>query len=109
VGRPPHRRREPNEVHVCDLGCTEGITPLIAPSATTPDCEPHTPKPSAYVAHSDWADQMAAAGYVQRKCKGCELWLIWEPGPSALATTAGEAPENLSAQTAARGEDGSHA
>jgi hypothetical protein len=29
--------------------------------------------------------------------------------PSGPATAAGEAPENLSARTAARGEDGSHA
>jgi len=70
--------RPRNEVHICYLGYDEGITPLAAPPATTPDCEPHTPHPEAYVAHSDWADQMMET-HTQRQCKGCGLWLIWEP------------------------------
>ena len=74
--------RPRNEVHVCDLGYTEGVTPLVAPPATTPDCEPHTPHPQAYVAHSDWAGKMGKT-HVQRQCKGCGLRAIWEPKAAA--------------------------
>ena len=67
-----------NQVHLCDLGYTEGVTPLITPPAESPDCEPHTPHPVAYVANSDWADLMMQT-HTQRQCKGCKRWHIWEP------------------------------
>lgn len=66
-----------NQVYICDLGWNPD-TPLVAPPATTPECEPHTPKPAAYVAHSEWADMMMET-HEPRECKGCGLWLIWEP------------------------------
>jgi hypothetical protein len=82
----PGNRPLRNQVYICDLGYTEGVTPLRPPPPTTPDCEPHTPHPAAYVAHSDWADQMMQT-HNQRQCRGCGLWLIWEPkeNDSALA------------------------
>jgi len=69
--------RPRNKVHLCDLGYTEGITPLITPPAESPDCEPHTPHPSSYVAHSDWADEMMKTHDV-RRCKGCGKYQVWE-------------------------------
>lgn len=51
---------------------------LKARPATTPECEPHTPTPTGYIAESNWADDMMDAGWTQRQCKGCGLWMIWE-------------------------------
>lgn len=64
-------------LHLC-FGYEPGVTPLVAEPATTPDCEPHTPQPSGYLASSEWADIMMKT-HDQRQCKGCGLWLIWEP------------------------------
>jgi hypothetical protein len=72
----PRTRR--NQTFICDLGFLPGTTPLITRPATTPDCEPHTPRPEGYIAHSEWADAMMKT-HDQRQCKGCGLWLIWEP------------------------------
>lgn len=69
-----------NQVYLCDLGYTEGVTPLIADPPESPDCEPHTPMPSGYIARSDWADRMMAT-HVQRECKGCGKYQVWEPKP----------------------------
>jgi hypothetical protein len=69
-----------NQVFICDLGYDPGM-PLFTPPATTPECEPHTPHPSGYVAHSEWADLMMET-HDQRQCRGCGLWMIWEPKPS---------------------------
>ena len=55
------------------------FTAMAVAPATTPDCEPHTPGPGNYLARCEWADDMSEAGWVQRKCKGCGQWLIWEP------------------------------
>jgi hypothetical protein len=66
-----------NQVFVCDLGYHPGVS-MDTPLATTPDCEPHTAHPSGYIANSEWADMMAET-HDQRQCKGCGLWLIWEP------------------------------
>lgn len=62
---------------ICDLGYSEG-TLLIARPATTPDCEPHTPMPSGYIANADWSELMEAT-HTCRQCRGCGLWLIYEP------------------------------
>jgi hypothetical protein len=66
-----------NQVFVCDLGYREGM-PMVTPPATTPGCEPHEPHPPGYIAHSEWADLMMET-YDQRRCRGCGLWMIWEP------------------------------
>jgi len=42
------------------------------------ECEPHTPDPDGYLQWHAWAERMAAT-HVQRQCKGCGLWAIWEP------------------------------
>lgn len=65
---------------------------MVTDPSATPDCEPHTPSPRGYLARAEWFGEMAAAGYVQRQCKGCELWMIWEPAvnPSAPAAGTGE-------------------
>ena len=70
--------RRGGRVFICDLGYTEGVTPLVAPAAETPDCEPHTPEPAGYVARSDWAGQMMKT-HVQRQCRGCGKYQIWVP------------------------------
>ena len=70
--------RPRNEVRICDLGYTEGITPLFTPPPESPACEPHTPRPKAYIAHSDWADEMMKT-HEQRRCKGCGKYQIWVP------------------------------
>ena len=44
----------------------------------TADCEPHTPAPKGYLARAEWFEEMSAT-HVQRQCKGCGLWAIWEP------------------------------
>lgn len=87
----PGRRLPGGQVFICDLGYTEGVTALSAPPATTPECEPHTPMPSGYVARSEWADQMMQT-HVQRQCRGCGLRMIWEPkeNDSAPAGTVRE-------------------
>jgi hypothetical protein len=71
------RRAVGGQTFVC-LGYDEGVTPLVAPPATTSECEPHAPMPDGYVARSEWADQMMTT-HTQRPCKGCGLCLIWEP------------------------------
>lgn len=62
---------------ICDLGYHPD-TPLTVPPPRTPECEPHTPHPAGYVAHSDWADMMMTT-HEPRQCRGCGLWAIWEP------------------------------
>ena len=42
------------------------------------ECEPHTPGPRGYLAWDAWADEMAK-DHVQRQCRGCGLYAIWEP------------------------------
>jgi hypothetical protein len=34
--------------------------------------------PRGYLARSEWADEMMET-HTPRQCKGCGLWLIWEP------------------------------
>jgi hypothetical protein len=62
---------------ICDLGYYPGM-PMLTPPATTPECEPHEPHPESYMADSEWADMMMET-HTQRQCRGCGLWLIWEP------------------------------
>jgi hypothetical protein len=88
----PGRRTLRNQVYICDLGYTEGVTTLSTPPATTPECEPHTPMPSGYVARSEWADQMMQT-HDQRQCRGCGLRMIWEPKENDSAP-AGAVQEN---------------
>jgi hypothetical protein len=65
-----------NTTRIC-FGYQPGM-PLVDRPATTPDCEPHEPWPSGYIASSEYADLLAQA-HDQRPCKGCGRWLIWEP------------------------------
>lgn len=37
----------------------------------------HTPHPSSYLNHHEWAEGMMKRGYVQERCPGCGLWAIW--------------------------------
>jgi hypothetical protein len=70
--------------HLCDLGYNPGVTPLIARPPTTQSCEPHEPWPEDYVAASEYADLMMET-HDQRACRGCGLYLIWEPKETAGA------------------------
>jgi len=81
-------RRLRNQVYLCGLGYTEGVTPLTADPSESPDCEPHTPMPSGYVARSDWADRMMKT-HIQRQCKGCGKYQIRVPKNDASATAGG--------------------
>jgi hypothetical protein len=43
------------------------------------ECEPHSPQgPDGYSAWHAWAYKLRQTN-VQRQCKGCGLWAIWEP------------------------------
>jgi hypothetical protein len=63
---------------ICDLGYTPGVTPLVTRPPTTPECEPHEPWPSGYVAACEYADLMMET-HDQRLCRGCGLYAIREP------------------------------
>jgi len=41
------------------------------------ECEPHTASPRGYLQWHEWAAKMEQT-HVQRQCKGCGLWAIWE-------------------------------
>lgn len=49
------------------------------------ECEPHTPDPKGYVQWHAWAEEMART-HVQRQCKGCGLYAIWEPKPEGAVS-----------------------
>lgn len=56
------------------------------------ECEPHTPSPPGYHARFDWMQEMAKT-HVQRQCKSCGLWAVWEPKPhmpADMPTTVNE-------------------
>lgn len=36
----------------------------------------HTPHPSGYIEHAEWAERMLKT-HVQVQCPGCLLWAIW--------------------------------
>lgn len=80
------------------FGYVEGVTPLVATPATTPECEPHTPRPEGYLEHSEWADEMAKT-HEARQCKGCGLWAIWEPKPPEGASAGTTQPCSPSPHT----------
>lgn len=42
------------------------------------ECEPHTDSPDGYLQWDEWADRMEQT-HLQRQCRGCGLWSIWEP------------------------------
>jgi hypothetical protein len=67
---------------VCHPSYSEDTT-LVAPPATTPNCEPHTPSPTGYIAESEWADVMMRT-HDQRACAGCGLLLVWVPKAADL-------------------------
>jgi hypothetical protein len=46
------------------------------------NCEPHTPSPRSYLQWGEWADKMRRT-HVQRQCRGCGLWEVWEPKEAA--------------------------
>jgi len=49
-------------------------------SAQQQPCEPHTAAPATYLAWHVWAEKMSKT-HRQRRCKGCGLYVIWEPKP----------------------------
>lgn len=52
---------------------------------THPDeCEPHTPSPGGYLAWDAWAEEKTKT-HVQRQCRGCGLYVVWEPKPDAAS------------------------
>jgi hypothetical protein len=43
-----------------------------------PQAHQHTTNmPDEYRAWHEWAERMAANGYVQQQCDGCGHWVIW--------------------------------
>jgi hypothetical protein len=55
------------------------------------ECEPHTPCPSGYLEWHAWSLRKSRT-HIQRQCKGCGLWAIWEPKPAVAVgrdTTGG--------------------
>lgn len=63
------------------------------------ECEQHTKSPAGYLQWHSWAERMERT-HIQRQCRGCGLWSIWEPketsgekeapGPLAAALEPGE-------------------
>lgn len=51
------------------------------------ECEPHTPSPDGYLQWHAWAEQLAET-HMDRQCKGCGLWAIWEPKPAETVSGA---------------------
>jgi hypothetical protein len=45
------------------------------------ECEPHTDSPDGYIAFDEWAEEMGRT-HVQRQCKGCGLYAVWDRKPS---------------------------
>jgi hypothetical protein len=43
-----------------------------------PDADTHTPHPTGYLEHADWAVRMMRT-HVQRRCPTCGFWTIWLP------------------------------
>jgi hypothetical protein len=60
---------------------TTGLTCSEIQETRTDDCpnaDQHTPHPSGYVQHSNWAEEMLKT-HTQQPCKGCGKWAIWTP------------------------------
>lgn len=45
----------------------------------------HTPHPSGYAEHEEWAERMMRT-HRQARCVGCGLWAVWIPKRSKLTT-----------------------
>ncbi len=58
--------------------CGDG-GPLTVPNPDCPNAAGHTPCPEGYVAWHAWAGRMAQK-HGQRRCAGCDLYVIWIPG-----------------------------
>lgn len=53
------------------------------------DCANHTPKPVAYKARHEWADEMMKT-HVQTRCKGCGKWKVWIPKDTKVQDQSNE-------------------
>lgn len=51
----------------------------VVPDTTSacPDRDRHTPAPSGYVDHAEWAARMYARGFRQHRCPACRLLKVW--------------------------------
>lgn len=58
------------------LICAGG--PLTVPNPGCPNAADHTPQPEGYLAWHAWASEMAWK-YRQRRCGGCDLYVVWVP------------------------------
>lgn len=59
------------------------------------DCplrEQHTPHPTGYLAHADWAEEMMRLGWRQARCAGCHRWSIWLPPEAEASRDTGRQP-----------------
>jgi hypothetical protein len=52
--------------------------PSPDPAANCPERANHTPHPSGYLAHAEWAERMLTT-HEQRQCAVCGLWAVWVP------------------------------
>lgn len=43
-----------------------------------PDADKHTPHPSGYLAHFEWAQEMKET-HRQTRCPTCGFWTVWVP------------------------------
>jgi hypothetical protein len=50
---------------------------LVTPNLDCLQKELHTPQPEGYIQWHDWAASMNYKKYSQRRCPGCNLYLIW--------------------------------
>jgi hypothetical protein len=42
------------------------------------ECEPHTPQPNHDLRWARWHREIVKT-HTPRQCKGCGLWVVWEP------------------------------
>jgi hypothetical protein len=49
---------------------------IFPPDPDCPNASQHTPHPSGYIQHSDWAEGMLKT-HTQQRCQGCGKWNIW--------------------------------
>lgn len=83
---PPRRRNLHAGLHVAPPVADARDTDL---GENCPNASEHRHAPAGYIAASAWANRMMH-GHIQRKCAGCDRWLIWVPLAEATAAERAE-------------------
>lgn len=54
-----------------------------------PDADQHTPHPSGFLEHAEWANMMLNRGAKQRRCPTCGFCAVWTPPRRPMPTSRG--------------------